>query len=231
MAFYDYSSLATSQHKKPRFLALLEALTLPFSEVQSFLATLPKSFDVDYAIGSQLDMVGEWVGIGRYLNLPLVDVYFTWDEHGPGWNEGKWKGAFDPDSGMTRLDDDSYRRLIKARIAANHWDGSIIGAYTVWGMAFADMSSKVMIQDNQDMTMTVGIAGGYPDAVFKALLMGGYIPLKPEGVRVKWYAVTPDGGPLFAWDCDTEELKGWSGMDNNEGRWAQELKKIEGNNV
>lgn len=223
MPFYDYPALASSQHQKPKFLALLQALTLPFAEIQDFLAKLPKAFDVDHAVGAQLDQVGQWVGIGRYLLLPLAGVYFTWDEQGPGWEEGVWKGNFDPDTGLTRLDDDSYRRLIKARIAANHWDGSIPGATAVWAAAFADSGSEIIIQDNQDMSMTVGISGAYPDAVFRALLMGGYIPLKPEGVRVSWYAITPDGGPLFAWDCDTESLKGW--REREGGRWAQELKQ------
>lgn len=219
MAFYDYPALVTSEHKKPRFLALLDALVLPFVEIQDFLATFPFEFDVDHAVGVQLDAVGKWVGIGRYLNLPLTGIYFSWEESSTGWNEGMWKGRYDPESGLTRLEDDSYRQLIKARIAANHWDGTIPGAIAVWKAAFADSGSEILIQDNQDMTMTVGVAGSYPDAVFKALLMGGYIPLKPEGVRVNWYAVTPDGGPLFAWDCDNVSLQGWGN-----GRWAEELK-------
>lgn len=220
MAFYDYPALVTSEHKKPKFLALISAITAPFNAAMEMMASFPGEFDVDFAVGAQLDQVGLWVGIGRWLTLPLEGVYFSWEEPGPGWEEGIWKGSYDPETGLTRLNDDNYRRLIKARIAANHWNGTIPGAYEVWSAAFADAGSKVLIQDNQDMTMTVGIAGSYPDAVFRALLTGGYIPLKPEGVRVKWYAVTPDGGAIFAWDCDSPELKGWG---DNGGRWAMEL--------
>lgn len=223
MAFYDYPALVTSEHKKPKFLALISAITAPFDVAMAMMASFPKEFDVDYAVGVQLDQVGLWVGIGRWLTFPLEGVYFSWEEPGPGWEEGIWKGPFDPGTGLTRLNDDNYRCLIKARIAANHWDGTIPGAYAVWSAAFADAGSKVLIQDNQDMTMTVGIAGLYPDAVFRALLTGGYIPLKPEGVRVKWYAVTPDGGAIFAWDCDSSELKGWPDDAGNGGRWTMEL--------
>lgn len=39
------------------------------------------------------------------------------------------------------------------------------------------------------------------------------IPLKPEGVRVAYYALTPatdpDAAALFAWDCDSAGLDGW----------------------
>ena len=56
--------------------------------------------------------------------------------------------------------------------------------------------------------MSVGIAGMPPDAVTRELLLQQYIPLKPQGVRIRWYAVTPDGGPLFAWACNSDALPG-----------------------
>lgn len=135
-------------------------------------------------------------------------------------DEGRiWKGPYDPETGLTSLPDDVFRRLVKARIAANAWDGSIPGAYDVWESAFADTGSIILIQDNQDMSMVVGIAGMRPDAVTQALLMGNYIPLKPEGVRVSWYAITQDGGPLMAWGCQADGLDGWGA-----GRWPTVLR-------
>ena len=58
-----------------------------------------------------------------------------------------------------------------------------------------------------------------PLADAQALLMGNYIPMKPEGVRVRWYAVTQDGGPLFAWGCASDGLAGWGG-----GSWPTVLR-------
>ncbi|MNU03521.1 hypothetical protein D3C72_2475800 [compost metagenome] len=52
----------------------------------------------------------------------------------------------------------------------------------------------------------------------KALLLGGYFPLKPSAVRIRFYAVPPSSGPLFAWDADSPELQGWEA-----GSWAQEI--------
>jgi hypothetical protein len=40
---------------------------------------------------------------------------------------------------------------------------------------------------------------------------------------VRYYAVTPDGGPLFAWNCDSAALAGWSGADARGGRWPHQL--------
>lgn len=219
----EYVALVTSEHRRPRFLALVEACVRPFAEAQAALAMLPAAFGVDTAIGAQLDAVGLWEGVTRYLQTPLEGVYFSWDVADVGWEEGVWKGRYDPSSGLSALDDESFRLLIRARIVANHWDGSVPLAYAAWRMAFAGTGSILVIQDNQDMSMSVGIAGIRPDAVFRALLVGNYIPIKPEGVRINWYAVTPDGGKLFAWDCEADGLAGWADAAGDGGRWPEYL--------
>jgi hypothetical protein len=107
--------------------------------------------------------------------------------------------------------------LLKAKVAANSWDGSIPGAYAIWNAAFSGQS-YIIIQDNQDMSMTVGIAGQPLDIVTRALLTNGYLPLKPEGVRINVYSITPVDGPLFAWDAESEALAGWE-----VGNWGIEI--------
>lgn len=118
-------------------------------------------------------------------------MYFEWGREAVGWARGSWKGLYDPETGMVRLPDETYRLLLKAKIGANRWDGTVPGAYEVWESAFADMGSLILMQDNQDMSVVIGLAGTPLDAVMRNLLLQGYLPLKPEGVRVAWYAVAP----------------------------------------
>lgn len=219
-----YLDRITSQHRqRPKFVAVVDAVTRPVVELQALLEEVRRAFDLDDAVGVQLDQVGEWVGRSRDLSTPLEGVYFAWNEEGVGWGQGSWQGRFDPDSGLISLPDDTYRVLLKAKVAANGWNGSRDGAYEIWEAAFADLGMIIVIQDNQDMSIVVGVAGSAPDAITEQLLVQGYIPLKPVGVRIAYYAVTPEaGGPLFAWDCETDALNGW-----NVGSWPQILTPVE----
>ena len=68
----------------------------PLCGVDELLQELRTAFDLDTAIGRQLDAVGVRVGRTRHLHTPLEGVYFSWNTEGVGWNEGIWKGRYDP---------------------------------------------------------------------------------------------------------------------------------------
>ena len=215
-----YKALITSEHfDKPKFMETIGVSVSPFAKIQQVLANLPRDFDIDRAVGVQLDAVGIWVGRSRRIDVPLTGVYFSWDGLvSEGWDDGVWKVEFDPDSGLVDLPDDAYRTLLKAKIAANNWDGSIPGAYEVWAQAF-DADKVLVIQDNQDMTMIFGLAGTQLSSVEQALLTQGYIPLKPEGVRIIYYVIPPEDGLIFGWDVDDPSaFGGW-----DVGQWTFEL--------
>ncbi|WP_079218940.1 DUF2612 domain-containing protein [Herbaspirillum robiniae] len=215
----DYSNLITSRHNdKPKFMAVVAAICQPMVDGINFLASMPDDFDLDMAVGVQLDAVGEWVGISRHIAVPLAGVYFSLDVAGVGFDQGSWKGPFDPDSGLTTLDDDTYRRLIRAKIGANRWDGTLESSAAILNSIF-DADTFVFIEDHQDMTMTIGVAGKIPSAVLLALLSGGYIPIKPAGVRVSITVVTSqDGAPLFGFDMSNQYVAGF-----DSGSWARTL--------
>lgn len=205
-----YTELITSEHnQRPKYMAMVEAVTEPVADLQAFLKSIPGYFDLDTAIGVQLDILGEWIGRSRLVEVPITDVYFSWRSDTQGWRAGVWKGRFDPESGLVELPDDSYRLLLKAKVAANKWDGTIPSAYDIWEEAFANTGALIIIQDNQDMSMVVGIAGATLDLVSQEILTQGYIPLKPEGVRINYYAISVTNGPLFGWRVQNNAIAGW----------------------
>jgi len=214
-----YTDLVTSEHnQQPNFMAVVQALAQPMVDLQNALGGMPAKFDLDTAVDVQLDDVGLWVGISRTVPVPLTNVYFSFDTAGLGFDQGNWKGPFDPDTGLTRLDDDTYRLVIRAKIGANHWDGTLGSSKAILDSIFGG-GTFVFIQDNQDMTMTIGVAGSIPSAVFLALLGNGIIPLKPEGVGVNYTIVTSiDDSAIFGFDVQNDLIAGF-----DVGAWGTPL--------
>lgn len=183
----DYLALIPPYNaSRPRFVSTVEALVGPLAAGQALLISMIRAFDLDHAVGAQLDAVGVRIGQPRQISVPLAG-YFTLDEAGLGFDEGYWQGRFDPDTGVTSLDDDSYRLLLRARSLANAWDGTIGSAEAIYRVLFAGSGYAVTIQDNQDMTMTVFVTGSAPDPRARALIEGGYLDLTPAGVAVTDY--------------------------------------------
>lgn len=209
----DYLARTTSQHRtKPKFAAAILALTEGFAQAVEVALGLPGDFDLDAAAGAQLDVVGLWVGVARRVAVPLTDVYFTWDgATSVGWDYANWIGAFDPTTGLTELDDGSYRTLIRAKIAANNWDGTTGSMHAFWEFVFGP--GVIQIQDNQDMTITIIYDDLQLTTVQKAMLLNGMYPLKPMGVLVSYTAAS--SSPLFAWDRNLAKFKGWE-----QGNWT-----------
>lgn len=217
MTLIQYLDLITSEHRdKPKFLATVGINTAVQRRVQDLLSTMIPKFDIDLATGGQLDIIGQWVGISRNVSIPVAGIYFSWDgSQFVGWDFGVWKDNLQPAT-ISTLFDESYRTLIRAKIAANQWDGTTEGAYAIWDAVFPTLT--ILIQDNQNMSYALAIVGGVIDSLTLALLTGGYLPLKPEGVRVSTYYVPINSGPLFAWDTQSASLGGW-----DSGSWAREI--------
>lgn len=196
---------------KPKFTAVVDAVTRPIVQLQLLIQGYPLAYDLDFAVGTQLDVVGQWIGVSRNIAIPIVGVYFSFDEEGVGFDQGVWYLPFDPVSGLTKLDDDTYRILLRAKIAADNWDGSVAGAKAVYSDLFGvDSPSLVFIQDNGDMTMTVGVSGQIPSAIATALLTDGTLDLKPGAVRISSYEITSvEGAPLFGFDVENEYISGF----------------------
>ena len=228
-----YLDLITSEHQpRPKFIASVTALLQPMADILQTLEGMNEAFDLDTAVGDQLDVCGEWIGAERCLLAPLPGVWFSWDTENLGWDQGHWLGAFDPVEGQRCLDDETYRNYLRATILANRWDGSIPQLYEILSMLLGGAGSywlldddsiqmydlegvpigddapvNFLIQDNGDMTFYLVITGPV-DAVSLALITGGYLKIKPAGVEM--IVIQPSVQPyLFGWDMQTGQVGGW----------------------
>jgi hypothetical protein len=217
----DYLDLITAYHRgRYRFSATVALSTEPFVALQALLSGLPEVFDLDEAVGAQLDVDGQWIGRTRKVEYQLPTPWFSFDDPVRGFESGIWYDPDDPadlpDYGLTSLDDDTYRRLLRAKIVANQWDGSIEQATAALQQFFGPTGTLIFIADHQDMTMSIYGAGVVPDLVSLSILDAGYLPFKPAGVAISYGVVsTTTPAPLFGFDIENEYVAGF-----DTGAWA-----------
>lgn len=161
MSIDDYLNQVTSQYQSsPKFMAWIKHHIDTLDGAKEILKNFNFYYDIDEAVGKQLDVLGETVGRKRQLN-------------------------FQPLNGSSPiLDDETYRLVIKAKIAMNMWDGLLESMYDIWDNIFTDI--KLEIEDNQNMTINAYIVG-FVNQIRQYLVQEGMIVPKPEGVKINYY--------------------------------------------
>lgn len=214
----EYLDLIPSANRnQPKFTASLSVVLETLVAVINTLEAMPAAFDIDTAIGAQLDAVGVRVGLSRRLPIPIEGVYFSLDTEGVGLDEGVWLGPNDPTNAIALLDDETYRAALMIKIVANSWDGSVVGAQAALN-AVALPGLFIFGQDNFDMSVTIGVSGAVPSALFKSMLRQLLTVFKPAAVDLKLVLVTSStGAPIFGLDADNDFI---GGLDH--GAWALE---------
>jgi hypothetical protein len=221
MTLGDYLALIPPFNaNKPRFINMLASLLQPIIDAQDMLAAMLADFDLDTAVGVQLDIVGQWIGRTRYLQVPIAGVYFTFHAAGDavlrdGFNQGIWLGPYDPTTGIIAMPDDTYRKILKLQAIANEWDGTVPSIQA----AFNAVYPGVVVQDMGDtsgglMVMDVLIPGIEMNSLELAALQQDF-PIKPSGVHINIIESTVTSTPLFGFNVDNNIIGGF-----NHGSWG-----------
>lgn len=134
MTAQDYTKLITSEHsQQPQFMALVELWTDTIGDITDLIDSMPSLFDLDTAIGAQLDVLGEWIGLSRTVGGILLVQFFGFgdDASALGFGElsdpsvgGRFYELGESSTSTAILPDPEYRILLKAKILQNQWDGS-----------------------------------------------------------------------------------------------------------
>jgi len=189
----EYLSLITSEYQNSeKFLLWMDSLIARWGENKGASDLINAAFDIDSAVGKQLDTLGVIIGLSRSLRVTIPSVFFSWYDGTPdtedlGWMMGSWRSPADKDSiEMTILPDDAYRQILKFKIIQNSWKGTVNELYADWNSIFGSEGLSINIIDNQDMTAEITITGSVIPAAIQYILLGNYIPLKPAGVHVSY---------------------------------------------
>lgn len=179
-----YLSLITHQYQmSPNFIAWLTAVLQMVDDVDTLIENMYLYFDIDNAVGAQLDILGVHLGQSRYLN-------------------------FNPTDGSNPyLADELYRAILKFKIGVNSWDGQSKTIYKLWAQLFPNVAIKIV--DNQDMSATITFNGSLPQIVIDMINKDQLIP-RPEGVNYNFPGLAGQVVlPFFSYDMNDTYFTGY----------------------
>lgn len=152
-----YLDMIPSQNReKPRFRAWLSVCLSIIKDITDCAENMQNAFNVDVAVGKQLDVAGAFAGASRML-------------------------PFQPTEASKILSDTDYRKLIRATVARNAWDGTNESLPYLLNNSFPELG--IVIHDNQDMSMNAVVRGTFTSLQLEMLNADLLIP-RPAGVAM-----------------------------------------------
>jgi Protein of unknown function (DUF2612) len=173
-------------NQKTNFMAMLTAVLQPFADSIVVANSLPGLFNLESAVGSQLDTIGLWIGITRNIPVPGTNTFIA-------------------------LTDPQYLALLKAKIAMNQWNGTIPGAQAALALLFP--GTTVLIQDSENNHMSFALMPSSTgqvalDDLFSAAVLHALVP---AGITVDGFFTPGTGGgppPYFGLDAENGSISG-----------------------
>lgn len=206
-----------SQYReKDKFITFCKIFLIGLILIGDRIDSLANKYNIDEAVGKQLDDLGAWFGVSRTISIPIPNPFFEWGNQNylKGWGYAPWKQPQDTIEGLTTLPDEAFRAFIKSRIALNKWDGSMDQLNELLGDLI--VGNKLIIKDNCDMSMDYLFFGNFINPVMRAIIKNNYILVKPAGVYVNTVKYVEN--KAFAWGINNNYFGGWG-----DGQWAQPI--------
>lgn len=205
-------------------IALRLGTLAPIADV---LLGLADAFDVDQAVGRQLDIIGRIVGLVRRYRTQRLRQFFGFSNNprslGFGhrfdsmWDGGPLMRRGGDNYEWQNMPDDEFRRIVKAKIAANNTKSTMvdpIGRLSVQDVVLAATDGMGYVVDNQDMTMALIISPQFPADVLWFLLQKDLLA-RPLGLW--WRIIQAEPGQFFGFSSNPN-AKGFG-----VGTWARKF--------
>ena len=164
-----YLNLITSEHAtKPKYMAWVKVLLTPFVDAINLNEDIKKAFDLNTAVGVQLDILGKLLVQPRQMN-------------------------FQPTDGSSPILDDYYYRIVlKAKIIKNQWKGTITSFYNYWNVLFRGQPLQIYLIDNQQMEPAIVVWSSQVTQMIQDFLAHDLIVPKPAGLGLTVRRVDAD---------------------------------------
>lgn len=226
----EYLALITPEHAdKPKFVASLSVVLQTLIVAGDALALADASYDLDAATGAQLDVLGEWIGRSRQIPVLVQAPWFEFDRSGRGFDQAQWKDSDVLLNSIVTLDDETYRRLLRAKIVANEQPGTLAGIQAALDMFFSGSGGATAIfAEEVNLAFSPGaappvaprdirivVSGALPPILDLEILRQELIPVRQMAADFDVLVTTVDGSAVFGFDVNNDFIGGFDA-----GVWA-----------
>jgi len=199
----NVSNLIIQYGQKSNAVSTVTAYTEDFELIYDNANILIFAYDLDNAVGKQLDILGKIVGISRNVPFSVPKKYFGFNGNLNSYPFGSkfnvvvsypFRGKFEIPYSDSQVNDNDYRFFIKAKIIKNYATSKNIDSSNLSIQNTVDylFNSKAYIVDNKDMTMTLNIDSSYDITKLTYLKNLDLLP-RPQGVRYNTFVGYQDG--------------------------------------
>lgn len=202
----SYSKLLIYQYQdKPKAKAHIKSLIENYEEIYKLLNQLLEVYDIDLAVGRQLDVLGRILGISRKVPFAIAKKYFGFDDNINSYPMGDLNGGIvaypfkdldEPDYTDGELNDNQYRLFLKAKAIKNNVKALMIDKEENLSLQNAIdflFDNKAYLVDNKDMTLSIYIDNSYDFTLLQYIKQLDLIP-RPQTVDYSLvYSYIEDG--------------------------------------
>lgn len=183
------SRIINEYRNKPRMISWLTITPgISNQHLEAPLDRIYSSYDVDTVIGEELDIIGRIVGVPRpILRAAEFDVFgYLGNDSYTNYNISPYIG--DGEAVDAPLNNDLYRKLVKAKIARNISDGT---ADSIIQLLEIIIGVKVTaLVDNGDKSFDIGVDSTLDNTTLYLIENFDIIP-RPQGTRIGEIFVLP----------------------------------------
>lgn len=132
--FYQKASrelIINQLRESPNYLEIIRLIAKDFDDISDIYDYIGR-VNVYNATGVWLDLIGDIVGVGRQIDVVIVNTWFGFADQPSiaGFGQAPMYDGSQPATGSSTLTDGDYRKVILAKVAKNFGDVSEPGIVT-----------------------------------------------------------------------------------------------------
>lgn len=190
----EYEDLLIVQYSgKPKASATVSEIVRRFKNNSDAMAQFEEAFDLDSAVGAQLDIIGKIVGISRNIEGVIPKIFFGFDGNvnARGFSLAPFYTLDQQKYTDTQLSDSDYRFFIRIKIAKNHAKATMAddNGSNLNNIILSMFDGYAYMVDNKDMTVTIYIENSPKSYLLPYAITLDLIPL-PQAVDIKYISIT-----------------------------------------